>query len=344
MDRRRHYHPAARHALLRTSCFDRDVVARHAIGAGVVPVARRATDGSVMLLLAKEHHVPSWRGSFKWSAFEGGRHAHESVVAAALREWQEESMEVLYALDERQLHAREYVCKLTLNVVQNRRTSTPAMQPPSASAGPAWTLPLTSSVLTADTSAPPARYHVMYAVEVPYDEGCAARFRARRSALLDVRAAGGRLRFASDARVRRRAREAVGATKDAAAAPRRVAEGAAEGTAEGAAEGAADDGNGSATAWRLAQSHAETTLAHALLDVGATALPGVDVERDPASGELLRLSVHADYLEKEEVRWWSVPELQHVLHNGGRYHDEGFRAYFMPVLRGFLDFFASDDC
>ena len=348
--RRPQLHPRQQ-GLLRASCFDSETVAKNAIGAGVLPVARRASDGHVVLLLAKEHFVSSWRGSNKWSAFEGGRHASESIQATALREWLEESMGILYAIDERVLREREYVCKLTLNVVQNRRVAaSPSLQP---------TRPWPAD---APPSAPPSRYHVMYCVEVPYDEGCASRFRARRHALLELRAAGGKLRSASDA-----ARGKGGGSAGDAGVH---AEDGAEEDAKADAGDAPRLPSEAEQAFRTAQQAAEAVLTRVLAEArggggggegegegeeeardhplpsrspSSSPLPGVDVERDASTGELLRLTVHGDYLEKEEVRWWSLHELQHVMHNGGRYQDEGFRAYFMPVLRGFLEFFTSGD-
>lgn len=62
-------------------------------GAGILPYF--VCGGQVLFLLAKEKHVPGWRGSSKISAFEGGHKAFESIEHNAVREFIEESMSLL---------------------------------------------------------------------------------------------------------------------------------------------------------------------------------------------------------------------------------------------------------
>ena len=63
-------------------------------GAGVLPFCRTER-GDVLFLLAKERYVPHWRGSSRWSGFEGGVKGEESAAQNAVREFCEESICVL---------------------------------------------------------------------------------------------------------------------------------------------------------------------------------------------------------------------------------------------------------
>jgi hypothetical protein len=109
------------------------------------------------VLLGREHHVANWKGSCKWSGFEGGRKPDESVQQTAIREWQEESLNVCRVTAE-DLLQDNFVCKLVLNVDQNNR----ALRPLSV------------------------RYHVTYLIEVPYDDRVPERFCARRRSMLSL--------------------------------------------------------------------------------------------------------------------------------------------------------------
>lgn len=60
-------------------------------GAGVIPFSVNE-HGDVLFLLAKERYVANWRGSSRWSGFEGGAKSGEGVVENAVREFYEESI------------------------------------------------------------------------------------------------------------------------------------------------------------------------------------------------------------------------------------------------------------
>ena len=64
---------------------------RQLIGAGIVPF--QVTNGNqVVFYLAREKHVRQWRGSLKWSGFEGGARMGESAIETADREFYEETI------------------------------------------------------------------------------------------------------------------------------------------------------------------------------------------------------------------------------------------------------------
>ena len=78
-----------------TSCFS--VFSRHGMpkdadvnGAGILPFMRRGK--KIFFVLGRERFVQNWRGSHRWSGFEGGRKPTESIVENAVREFHEETM------------------------------------------------------------------------------------------------------------------------------------------------------------------------------------------------------------------------------------------------------------
>lgn len=88
-----------------------------------------------------------------------------------------------------------------------------------------------------------------------------------------------------------------------------------------------------------------TTMAEILLSELDPSLECVSHVRG-ASGTLTGIRVNVDFLEKERIQWWSLPQLKSALCAGGRTNDdEHFRTYFLPVLYGiveFLDQYSSD--
>tara|TARA_B110001450_G_scaffold87075_1_gene82936 strand:+ start:20740 stop:21048 length:309 start_codon:yes stop_codon:yes gene_type:complete len=52
---------------------------------------------------------------------------------------------------------------------------------------------------------------------------------------------------------------------------------------------------------------------------------------------LQQVHVNADYLEKDQVRWWSINELGDVISAKGQLGADRFRPYFLPVLQTALN-------
>lgn len=102
---------ADEHVLLRPAAFDADLIARHFIGAGIIPVATHPVTCERIVLLAREGKHHNYRGSLKWSGFEGGRREHETVRETALREWREESLGCVPGVD-----GAQPLCEIVINV------------------------------------------------------------------------------------------------------------------------------------------------------------------------------------------------------------------------------------
>lgn len=138
--------------LLRNAQFEKADIEQHFIGAGVVPVATDPRTGARIVLLAREAKHNNYRGSLKWSAFEGGRKGLETITQTSMREWTEESLGCVAFRDD------ECMCEIVLNVVQPHNEGA-------------------------------HKYHVNFVREVDYLD-YPARFQAERRRLLDVQHSG----------------------------------------------------------------------------------------------------------------------------------------------------------
>lgn len=105
--------------------YKEDEIEERTKGAGILPVCRDPINGEIYFLLGKERHIPHWKGSLRFSAFEGTRKKSETVIEAAVREFDEESMGVLSFLSSgsytshdltKRLGEEKYVMRLCMQI------------------------------------------------------------------------------------------------------------------------------------------------------------------------------------------------------------------------------------
>lgn len=53
---------------------------------------------------------------------------------------------------------------------------------------------------------------------------------------------------------------------------------------------------------------------------------------------ITNITVNADYLEKVEIKWWSLSELRHAVYE----HQNIFRPYFVPIIKTIIDEFSDN--
>jgi hypothetical protein len=111
--------------------FQKDDISSQFVGAGIVPITKKG--GIWSLILGKERYDPSWPGSHKWSAFEGGKKEGERMEETAAREFLEESMGCVSLLREGReipldeesilslLDAKKYILKTVLSIQMKSR-------------------------------------------------------------------------------------------------------------------------------------------------------------------------------------------------------------------------------
>lgn len=277
----------------------------HSLGAGILPYAIKP-DGSLHVLLGRERYAPLWRGSCRWSGFEGSRQAPELIAQTATREFAEESLGVVLDSEtvERLLEEHGHTMRIVLRILHDRR---------------------------------PERYHCTYVVQIPWDPAVVERFEEWRARLEHIS------RLSQEWSYQRRPSVLQNMKHIGPIAA--VAEGVEiecerdempciiQGAWSLRPDGTvlARVGHGpladNILAWERVRSRLQSAL---------RPHPAVGVERDERYGLVQKVTVAPEYLEKDSVRWWSLGQLDAVLDGHGTYHTERFRPYFLPVLQTFL--------
>ena len=234
---------------IRYTKFDEADVEKYCMGAGVIPVSMNQTTKEPHLLLGRERWVPMWKGSCRWSGFEGARKSFESVLSSASREFKEECLDVFPEAENKVVRG-EHWFRVVLRVMSPDKIGT--------------------------------RFHVTYVVLVDWDATIPSLFQRQRKGIEKLDAVVQEWKY--------RAQK--------------------------------EDGN----ILHLKDRVEKYILSH----------PCVTVEREEASGDLTDVRIHKDYLEKDQIRWWSVSDLKTVLSNKGSHDTERFRPYFLPVLKTIL--------
>lgn len=299
--------------------FKFDEIRDRVIGAGILPVAIDSKN-EAHFVLGKERYINHWRGSLKWSGFEGGRKSGENIEHTAAREFIEESLgsiplkrnvEPTIENVVSMLQNEEYVARIVLCIVHGEDVD--------------------------------RRYHVTYLVEVEHDFSYIERFSFRRRVFVDLQSKSQHLSRLFDAIVSTKL-PCEGATFDGTiivAITRveridphllRVEFIDDNGDSHVHEIEDIDDDEGNAyIRWFCTRQTCSVDINH--IDYCKEALI---VERD-AKNMVMSSKVNEDYIEKQSIQWWSYVDLQAVISNGGYMHNEFFRAYFLPVLQRALD-------
>lgn len=288
------------------------------MGAGVVPIS---TDekGVTHLLLGRERWIPNWRGSCRWSGFEGARKENEDVVTSACREFLEESMGVVRILDASHSDEPWYVIAQSIRLRKFWRRV----------------------VLKIDSERRSERYHCTYVVPVPWDPDVGDRFRSLRASIEIID------RLFQEWRYTR---------------PRDIGE---LGEHIGPVCTNADDNSITVyklactspcilrPPWRSVVNDSELVFAtftdpqqvqiitnwfqtRDRLERALISHACIRVVRDVRWGHVQDVCVHSDFLEKDQIRWWSINDLDAVIAERGQLGPERFRPYFLPVLQTIL--------
>lgn len=298
--------------------FSEERIERYCMGAGVIPIS---TDekGDIHILLGRERWIPQWKGSCRWSGFEGSRKQNEDVVSSATREFMEESMgvvEVVPATADRshksllvahRLRAKLFWRRIVLRIQSDRR---------------------------------PERYHCTYVVPVPWDPTVCARFQELRSKIEQLDRLVQEFHFSRPSclgemgeyigNIKVNEDGSVYATKMASTAPcilRRPWSLVDDDTEIVCATFDQDADVRSIVDWSTVRERLERAiLPH----------PCVSFVRDGRWNHIQHVSIQRDYIEKDQIRWWTIDDLNAVISGKGQLGPERFRPYFLPVLQTVL--------
>jgi hypothetical protein len=341
---------------LKETEFDFIAINNSIIGAGVLPVSIDET-GTVRLLLGKERYINHWRGSLKWSGFEGGRKDGEDVEHTAAREFMEESIGVVSMENfastiesvKQFVISKKYVARIVLCITHGDHSE--------------------------------KRYHVTYLIQVPYNKEYSNIFAGRRRSFVDLQT-----KLSVYNRLTEQLKECVSssphvptgtsiATNDAPisaddpkGAPIIADVPTTQNTSNIPLEGYTYEGLFVETIRRV-EVIADTVLLIEFLDdknqpqvhefAGLDAdihdmymrwmnaklnftnlcheltllnVNAMNVFKDK-NGFIKNVTINEDFIEKQYVQWWNLQDLRIVIQNGGYINTEFFRAYFLPVLQ-----------
>lgn len=278
-----------------------------ATSAGIMPFALK--EGEVYFLLAQERTQINWKGSLRWSSFEGGRKAGESAQTSAAREFLEESMGVVNLRDwdesdqscasiARHLDER---CAAQLLVKVNCRNSR-------------------------------VRYHLMYLALVTYRESLPSEFDLLNKALLRLNEMNEEVKAALEERddswvcegTSLKGKTVLGVLGASRETDTRVT-----------IRVRFDDADEDTVARKMSADSLDAFMLYisarsALTEAAARVLPHPSVTTQGPTELLSAAEACRDYLEKCRIRFWSQRELENLVDAGGCSTTAFLRPFFMP--------------
>lgn len=290
------------------------------VGGGIVPIC--VLRNQIHVLLGKERFINHWRGSLKWSGFEGGKKYDEAIEKTVCREFIEES----------------------INVVKffNQESSVPNLMHLIESKG--YFERIVLCINHKINQMHEKRMHVTYVVEVPPQPECVTTFHATRASLLNLQEQfvkvanmtaelpdelpfikensivnGNKVKAIIDARITNKMELIVTYLEE-------------EGIHKIRNELTCDTQK-DATAYitwfdcRMQITDDLCAFEH---------VPDALLLERNCLGHFMSGKVNEEYLEKEDIRWWTLSELQTLLENGGVLGRDVCRAYFLPTLQCLL--------
>lgn len=290
------------------SLFDEKHVEKNGIGSGILPFSIN-NEGKYCLLLAKERFNPSWKGSCRWSGFEGSKKLSESYIENACREFSEESLNTINMSEDikKILEESRFNLKIVVNMKQEKMMT---------------------------------KYHVTYLVFIPWQTKCIHEFKKVREKLLNLKTCEDMLKkLCFENNIYRlyektsigyilsvRCIESIGNDEMCVTY---VVKDDDENIFDKKVVCALDS---KACMWQYMRKcitfmlnfydHAAIFKQYDYLNI------------------IYNIQINEDYLEKEKIMWWEFSTLQEVVFNGGVYENEFFKPFFMPIVKSVLDTFS----
>lgn len=291
------------------------------VGGGVIPVC--IVDGEVKILLGKERYINHWRGSLKWSGFEGGRKFNENIHNTVCREFMEESLGVVN-LNINNDTTLNYIDSVH-DIIKNKE----------------YFMQIILCINHDNGEKIEKRHHITYVIEVPYETKCIDEFNSMRKVLVDIHFKLNQFRKLIDSIIF----EYPFIMKDS--------------IVDNISVLAISDVsfiNGILIVKYMDETGAKKELVETIeeeMQETATAYTKWFSARVQLHNEFSKIShlnksfevvydsfglfengrINDEYLEKQYIQWWNMKDLKEVLKNGGFYKNEFFRAYFLPILQ-----------
>ena len=279
--------------------FMENNIEKYSIGSGIIPVAID-NSGNIKVLLAKERYVQQWKGSYRWSGFEGARKDNERTADTAIRELSEEGLDIvsfdkpIYEL----IKEKKYVMRIVINIYQDK---------------------------------PNLRYHSTYLVQTNWAPEWIGQFKEMRTNLVTVHTLCEKLKEYSLSNTVYPGMEIDGQGKIVTIYNYTHVNGYMYININVKNEENVkqithkkiycDKFKNWFDKRKELQKYIQNFSHKAIL-----------AEYDD-NNLVLTAHVQDDYMEKEKIQWWSLKDLNHVISSKGIFFNEQFRPYFMPVLQ-----------
>lgn len=289
--------------------FREEDIERYGMGAGVIPFAYD-DKGTLHFLMGRERWLPQWKGSCRWSGFEGSRKDTESLLTTATREFVEESLGVVCdgPTTYKRLNERSYWIRVVLKI-QNERCG--------------------------------ERYHTTYLLPIEWDPSIPNRFHSKRLAVENVDRIVQEWKYMRPkllgdmgdevgpiTPVAFQTTAVVRLTRNAPCILRSPWELKQHNPDEISAIVSGQDAK-ELDHWSNVRNRLTRSLEHCDHEC-------LQVRRDAHWNIVQDVRVIKDHLEKDQVRWWTVDDLHSVLDGRGQFGVDRFRPYFLPVLQTIL--------
>ena len=289
------------------SNFDSHAIDEKGMGAGIIPVSTNGK-GETVFLLGRERFVSQWKGSCRWSGFEGSRKEGETLQQTACREFEEESLCCVMSKATAALCLEEqnYIARIVLKIAQTHRAT--------------------------------ERYHATYVVKTDHDDTLSEVFESRRS---DIEYLDGLVQEWKYTRPKWMSDMLIGpwelneegrisilckTTSTTWLAPPYVSMELLE----------ENDIVRFTTSCQYTHQWLNTREKVQRVVNNMKSQYGFVCMYDSKWKCIQNVTILADYLEKDQIRWWTKADLQLVLENKGNLGVERFRPYFLPVLQTLL--------
>lgn len=283
---------------IRNAHFHDTLIEKNCVGAGIIPIAidhqRR-----IRILLGRERYVAYWKGSRRWSGFEGSPKKNESVIETAIRELNEESIGIVSILND-VLYKKKYVCRIVVNIFQERPTN---------------------------------KYHSTYLIKIPWQPNLIDNFNTARQKIMTISShADNLMHLTSQLSQLIPFSHYEGLGMICNILDVKVIDDA---YMDVRMEMELENARFFKTVRRCIDPtydlwfQARKKLQYLLNDFQHDCMY---IEYDDY-GLVLAVHINEDYIEKDEIKWWTLTELEQVLQDHGMYMNEHFRPYFMPVLQ-----------
>tara|TARA_A100001015_G_scaffold222019_1_gene249983 strand:+ start:124 stop:1014 length:891 start_codon:yes stop_codon:yes gene_type:complete len=283
--------------------FQSTLIEKYNIGSGIIPISIDDT-GNIRILLAKERYSPNWKGSNRWSGFEGGKKNLETCIETALREFNEESLGVVQTFRDMKdsLVNYEYNYRFVVNIHQDKLLN---------------------------------KFHTTYIVQVPWQPNCINDFKQVKDRLLNIHTCNKLLQCINSM---------IGKYKIGGNFCFNDISGTLSGIKNVSKVNNTikviikidnkehiiyDDSCDYLLFWKPAVE----ILTSMVKDFNH---PCLTIIKD-CYGNIYNVIVKDDYLEKECMKWWTIKDLKEVCKNGGTCENESFKCFFMPVIKTLLD-------